>query len=55
LLDWQLAAGAKIACIGPITAAAARAAGMPVHAVAMEYNMEGLLRALVALRQKERE
>lgn len=38
----------RVACIGPVTAGTARELGLPVHAVAEEYTVEGLLRALVA-------
>ncbi len=37
---------ARVAVIGPITAAAARDAGVRVDAVADEYSVEGLLRAI---------
>lgn len=37
-----------IVCIGPTTAGAARAAGLPVDAVAAEYSIAGLLAALIA-------
>jgi uroporphyrinogen-III synthase len=33
--------------IGPITAAAARAAGLAVDVVARQYTVEGLLQAIV--------
>ncbi len=33
----------RVVCIGPITAQAAREAGLPVHAVAREYTLEGIL------------
>jgi uroporphyrinogen III methyltransferase/synthase len=39
--------GARVAAIGPITAAAARTAGMAVDVVAREYTEEGLLQAIV--------
>lgn len=39
--------GAHVATIGPITAAAARAAGLNVHVVAREYTEAGLLQAIV--------
>lgn len=38
---------ARVACIGPITARTARELGLPVHAVADEYTVPGLVRALV--------
>jgi len=36
-----------VACIGPITAATARQEGLPVHIVAKEYTIDGLIRAIV--------
>jgi uroporphyrinogen III methyltransferase/synthase len=39
--------GTIVACIGPITAQTAREAGLPVHVVAPEHTIEGLVRALV--------
>lgn len=39
---------ARVACIGPETAAAAAALGLPVHCMAETYTMDGLLRAIVA-------
>jgi len=36
-----------VACIGPITAQTAREAGLPVHVVAAEHTIEGLVGALV--------
>lgn len=38
---------ARVACIGPITARTARELGLPVHAVAGEYTVPGLVRALL--------
>lgn len=40
--------GAKVICIGPITAATAREYGIEVAAVANEYTEDGLIAALVA-------
>src|SRR5205807_1232428 len=42
------AAGKTIACIGPITAAAAREAGLEPHIVAQEYTVDGLIAALTS-------
>ena len=39
--------GARVAAIGPITAQAARAAGLRVDAEAREYTVEGLLQAIL--------
>lgn len=38
--------GPKVACIGPVTARAARAAGFPVHAVARPHTIKGLIKGL---------
>ena len=38
---------AVVACIGPITAATARAAGLTVDVVAAEHTIQGLVRALI--------
>ena len=38
--------GARVACIGPITARAAQEAGLEVDIVAQEYTITGLVRAL---------
>jgi len=44
-----------VACIGPITAAAAREAGIRVDLVADEYSIPGLLRTVVeALEERMR-
>jgi len=45
--DFRLPKGVKIACIGPVTAAAARKAGFPVDIHQEEYTMEGLVGALI--------
>ena len=39
-------AGVRVACIGPVTADAARGRGLRVDAVAREYTVPGLVRAL---------
>jgi uroporphyrinogen III methyltransferase/synthase len=38
--------GPRVACIGPVTARAARAAGFVVHAVARPHTIEGLVQGL---------
>jgi len=38
--------GALVACIGPITAQTARDMGLPVHIVASDYTIPGLVQAL---------
>lgn len=42
----SLPAGISIVCIGDQTASEARAAGLPVHAVAVEASAEGLVQAV---------
>ncbi len=42
----KLRASVKVACIGPVTADTARAAGFDVAVVAAEYTIDGLVRAL---------
>ncbi|MEW6577878.1 MAG: uroporphyrinogen-III synthase, partial [Chloroflexota bacterium] len=44
----SVAGNALIACIGPITADAVRACGLPVHIVAEPHTAEGLIAALCA-------
>ena len=36
----------QVVCIGPITAQAARRAGLPVHAIAREYTVEGIIQEI---------
>lgn len=43
----RLCAAARVVCIGPETAAAARGHGLQVHAVAAEASVPGLLRAVL--------
>ncbi|MBC7326149.1 MAG: uroporphyrinogen-III synthase, partial [Moorella sp. (in: Bacteria)] len=43
----RLLAGVGIACIGPVTAETARELGLKVDAVAKEYTVEGLVKAIV--------
>jgi uroporphyrinogen III methyltransferase/synthase len=42
----EVCAGKVVACIGPVTAAAARQAGLHVGAVADDFTIDGLVRAL---------
>ncbi len=44
--DGPLPEHVRVVCIGPITARAAREAGLPVHAVAEEYTIDGLIAAI---------
>ena len=44
--DASLLHGARVACIGPITARTAQEAGLEVDIVAQEYTIAGLVRAL---------
>ncbi len=44
---FSLLNGVAVACIGPITAQTARELGLPVHVVAKEYTIEGLMEALL--------
>ena len=45
--NFSLPKGVKIACIGPVTAAAAARAGFSVDIHQEEYTMEGLVGALI--------
>jgi uroporphyrinogen III methyltransferase/synthase len=47
-LGEQMPAGARIVSIGPVTSAAAREAGLEVHAEAERHDVEGLVEALLA-------
>jgi uroporphyrinogen-III synthase len=42
----EIGPAVTIACIGPITAATARELGLPVHIVARDYTVPGLVQAL---------
>ncbi len=46
---------AVIACIGPVTAQTAGELGLPVHVVAEEHSVDGLIQALVAYFEEEGE
>ncbi|MHB8910375.1 MAG: uroporphyrinogen-III C-methyltransferase [Syntrophales bacterium] len=52
--DFRLPPGVRIACIGPVTAAAARAAGLPVDILQERYTIPGLVEGLAAYFMKER-
>jgi uroporphyrinogen III methyltransferase/synthase len=45
--DLSVIDGATVACIGPVTARAARQAGLHVGIEAEEHTIKGLVRALV--------
>jgi uroporphyrinogen-III synthase len=45
--------GAQVACIGPVTAQAARELGLPVHVQAQVYTLDGLVQALERHRAAE--
>jgi uroporphyrinogen-III synthase len=47
----DMLSGVRVACIGPITAQAARELGLPVHVVASEYTVEGLVEAILTADQ----
>jgi uroporphyrinogen III methyltransferase / synthase len=51
--DYMLPSFIRIACIGPVTAAAAKKAGFKVDISREEYTMEGLVRSLIAFAEKE--
>lgn len=51
--DWPWLKTVVIACIGPVTADAARACGLPVAVVADEYTAGGLVQALVDYFEKK--
>lgn len=46
LLDGKVSDETRIACIGPVTAAAAQEAGLPVHIMAASHTVEGLIEAM---------
>lgn len=48
----ELLNGTIVACIGPITARAARRRGLPVHIEAEEHTIDGLIRALIGFFEK---
>jgi uroporphyrinogen-III synthase len=45
--DWQSVNNTTVACIGPITAAAATDSGLTVDVVAREHTIPGLVQAIV--------
>jgi len=52
--DFRLPPGVRIACIGPVTAAAARKAGLTVDILQERYTIPGLVEALAAHFKKEK-
>ena len=46
---------ALVACIGPVTADAVQALGLPVHLVADPHTVDGLIAALIAAFERESE
>ncbi len=44
--DFTLPPSVRVACIGPVTAATAKKAGLSVDIAREEYTMEGLVAAL---------
>jgi uroporphyrinogen III methyltransferase/synthase len=46
--DFRLPAGVRIACIGPVTEAAARRAGLPVDIFQQQFTIPGLVEAIAA-------
>jgi uroporphyrinogen III methyltransferase/synthase len=51
--DFSLPQQVRIACIGPVTAATARRAGLPVDIRQDEYTMEGLVQSLIRYFKKK--
>jgi uroporphyrinogen III methyltransferase / synthase len=47
---FRLPPGVRIACIGPVTAAAARKAGLPVDILQERFTIPGMVSALKAYR-----
>ena len=52
--DFRLPPRVRIACIGPVTAAAARKAGLPVDILQERYTIPGLVDGLAAYFMKEK-
>jgi uroporphyrinogen III methyltransferase/synthase len=50
--DFRLPARVRIACIGPVTEAAARKAGLPVDILQERYTIPGLVDAIAAFFQE---
>ena len=51
---FRLPPGVRIACIGPVTAAAARKAGLPVDILQERFTIPGMVEALTAYFKKEK-
>jgi uroporphyrinogen III methyltransferase/synthase len=52
--DYVLPPSVHIACIGPVTAAAARKAGFKIDITQEEYTMEGLVKSLIVYWEKKK-
>jgi uroporphyrinogen III methyltransferase/synthase len=50
----NLLEGVTVACIGPITAGTAQKLGIPVHVVAKEYTVEGMIASILEYINRER-
>jgi uroporphyrinogen III methyltransferase/synthase len=53
--DFRLPPKVRIACIGPVTEAAARKAGLPVDILQERYTIPELVDAIAAHFEKEKE
>ncbi|MDP3098587.1 MAG: uroporphyrinogen-III synthase, partial [Syntrophales bacterium] len=53
--DFHLPSKVRIACIGPVTEAAARKAGLPVDILQERYTIPELVDAIVSYFEKEKE
>ncbi|UFJ39074.1 uroporphyrinogen-III C-methyltransferase [Brevibacillus humidisoli] len=51
----ELLAGVQVACIGPITAQTARDLGLPVHIVATDSHIQGLVDAIIQSQGREKQ
>ena len=51
----ELLEGVTVACMGPVTAKTARDIGMPVHVMASEYTVEGMMAGILKYISDERD